>query len=431
MKVLVKKFVVVATTLSFCALLTSANTIKKMKKKIKNTQSKVNDNDYPVICEQYHVFRRGDDLRGLAKVSSTSVSDLERLNPELDDIYSIDVGMPLCVVGRMSKIVLLHEGKKKGEKEKIGKRPKNLVKYNTTPGTDNCNSILENSDPPLSQLRFVELNPGVDCQKMEKKSMKIFLPEGTSITKSTQKVNSRHVKSQNYDQDCLLGPWSEWSSCEKGEKTKSRNVYQEASGKGKACSASSQTETCKDSSVANSSKASEGFRASSSSNQCINKAYDGCSNPAFNYKTFAPACNFHDLCWACRDQWNVHKSTCDYWFYQLQMNTCDSYWRNPFDRWWCKSMGALQYVGVQPFSPSYDFPGTCPSMSSTLNHKLSGRYIGYVVPSNCECAERSCDYRGEPYPCWSEGWICGAGTTCNNCCRGYSWWWSKFFTACD
>lgn len=430
MKVLAKKFVV-TTTLSFCALLTSANTVKKIKKEIKNTPYKVNDNDYPVICKQYHVFREGDDLQDLTKVFSTSVSGLERLNPEFDDIYSVDVGMPLCVVGRMSKVVLQHEGNKKGEEEKIGKRPKNLVKYNTIPGTDNCKSILENSAPPLSQLRFVELNPGVDCQKMEKKSLKIVLPEGTSITKSSQKRNARYGNSQNYDQECLMGPWSEWSSCENGGKTRSRNVYQEASGKGKACSASSQTETCKDSSVANSSKALEGFRASSSSNQCINKAYDGCSNPLFNYEKFAPACNFHDFCWACRDQWNINKEICDNYFLYLQYNTCENYWRCPFDRWWCNLTAEIQYIGVTFVSPSYDYPETCPSVSTVLNAKLSGSNIGYVVPSGCDCLGRSCDYRGEPYPCWSTGTICGAGTTCNNCCNDYSWWWSKFFTACD
>ncbi|KAG5192943.1 hypothetical protein JKP88DRAFT_373 [Tribonema minus] len=33
--------------------------------------------------------------------------------------------------------------------------------------------------------------------------------------------------------------------------------------------------------------------------------------------------------------------------------------------------------------------------------------------------------------CWGAGTVCGAGTTCNYCCNGYSWQLSKFFTACN
>jgi len=436
MKVLLKKFVVVTTILSFCALLSSASKIgKKIKKELSHTLPKANGNDYPVICKQYHVFRHGDDVKDLAKEFRTSISGLKRLNPDLDDIFSADVGMPLCVVGRMSKVVLEHEGKKKREKKRIGKRPRNLVKFQTTPGIDTCNSILQNSDPPLSNIHFYELNPALDCPDMEKKSLKLFLPEGTSITKSSQIAvetrTSGHGKRENNDQDCLMGPWSEWSTCENGEKKRSRNVYEEASGQGKACSASSQTKACNDSVAAKSSNASRFLASSSSSNQCINKGYDGCSNPAFDYRILNPSCNFHDLCWACRDQWKVHKLTCDHWFYELEINTCDSYWRNSFDKGWCHLLAGLQYEVVKPISPSYDYPGTCPSMSTVLNFKLSGRYIGYVVPHGCDCDGSSCNYRGEPFPCWSKGTICGAETTCNNCCGGYSWWWSKFFTACD
>jgi Trypsin len=34
-------------------------------------------------------------------------------------------------------------------------------------------------------------------------------------------------------------------------------------------------------------------------------------------------------------------------------------------------------------------------------------------------------------PCWPYRTVCGAGTTCNQCCNGYSWKLADFFTSCD
>jgi len=409
---------------SFCIASIKCDNVKIKKeitndslKEITNGSFKFNDNDYPIKCKLYHVFQ-GENLMKLGKKFRASPLNLTRLNPDLN-IFSAEVGTPLCVVGTISKVAMKFEAK--GTKRNIGKRPKNLVRYKTTPAVDNCDRILQNSNPPLSQMKFVELNPQKSCENMKTKSLMIFLPKGTVVNDDDDVKIKAAKKGSNDDVDCLMGPWSDWSSCENGERTRIRNVYQEASGNGKACSSSSEMISCESSNF-----------MSRSSDQCFHAA-DGCSNPLGNYRIFTPACNFHDICWACRDQqWPSYMSvqTCDDIFAGLQIITCDNYWRNWFDKAWCHFVASIQFVGVQFVKPTYDYPGTCPPLDKVLNAKLGKAHIGYAVPAGCDCEGNSCSYRGEPFPCWGDGSICGAGTTCNNCCNGYNYWGSKWFTAC-
>ena len=103
-----------------------------------------------------------------------------------------------------------------------------MTKYKTTPGVDNCTKFVQNSNPTLSQMHFLELNSKVSCQDMEKKPVNVFLPKGTTIEE--EKTNEQKI----YDQDCVFGMWSDWSICENGEKNRMRNMYREV-GNGKVC----------------------------------------------------------------------------------------------------------------------------------------------------------------------------------------------------
>jgi len=345
--------------------------------------------------------------------------------------------MPLCVVGKPSKafqqlqdpsVKAIQQNKGLGTNVKFGRRPKHLVKYRTVPGVDNCYSIVTKANPPLSRMQFVELNPQISCMDMETESLKIFLPEGTVVPNDEESAERIPTTKKTYDKDCVMGPWSEWSSCEDNKRTRNRNVYQDMSGNGEVCSDMTEASSCK----SNGDKIPSFLQAST--DQCL-KAADGCSTPVGLTRlsaVFVPACNYHDVCWACRGRWGWKtEQECNDVWYRYMLNTCEEYWRNPFDKAFCRFEAYWMWWIVHHFgSPSYDYPGTCPSHDETTNVQLGGRNIGYAVPEHCECEGGSCDYRGEPYPCWGDGSICGAGTTCNNCCNAYSWWDSKFFTAC-
>lgn len=398
---------------------------KKIKKK---THLKFGD-DYPVKCEQFHVFEEENHLK-IARTFRTSVFGLTRLNPDLD-IFSVDAGTPLCVVGY---IIKKKNQRSKGKTQKIGKRPKNLIRYTTTPGIDSCERLIKNSDPSLSIMKIVELNPRVSCEKIRTSKQTIFLPKGTSVKKSK---NRR--KKPAYDRDCLVGRWSEWTVCHDGVKRRQRNVYREVEGNGKACPETEQTVSCDEDNSSNvsygknnvhSSLTSFATAMSSSTKECI-KGTDGCSSPVGQYNIFTTACNFHDACWGCIKDWGYSEQTCNYIWHILMDNTCTAYWRNPFDKEYCYAVSDVFYTAVSTAaSPSYTNDKCPQSVWSGLNAVLNGYYIGYAVPDGCPCEGYSCLYRGEPFPCWSDGTICGAGTTCENCCNGYSWWIGKAFTAC-
>lgn len=392
---------------------------------------KVRNSEHPIQCSQYHVYKDNDTLEDISNRYRTG-RNLYILNPEYD-LTVVEVGTPICVVGKLTKTALQDKNMTKKMRKKlkgtIGKRPRDVMKFKTTVGVESCVSILKNSFPPVSKMQFLELNPNVSCKKMLKKSTVIFLPKGTTFTDG-----ANTIRYDQGDQDCLASQWSEWSMCENGEKQRTRNIFQEARGDGKACPDSFEKIMCNREDTPSSNDTSSSILEISktvSHGQCL-KA-DGCSNPVFTYNLFAPACNFHDICWACRDQWTfANEHWCNGVWNWLQHNTCHSYWRNWFDTAWCTFKAQLQYETVELLaSPTHSYKGTCPSLGTVLNKKLSGRYIGHVVPNNCACEKNSCLYRGEPFPCWGRGTICGAGTTCNNCCNGYSWWWSKFFTACN
>lgn len=448
------------------------------------------NNENPITCIQYRVLRGEEALDELAEEVSASVLDLARLNPGVD-IFSADTGTPLCIVGRLSDAAIQHyEDKEKDEKQRrktkiakrgksskkgpkksfkksskstgaestsgdetvtfeFGRRPDNLVRYETTPGVDNCVNLEAKFNPPLTTLLMVELNPQVACTDIDEEPQTLFLPAGTAILdeKNALRIvpNARLSKTDDGDKDCLMGKWSEWSACKNGEKQRIRNIYQEASGNGIACASKAIESSACDENNSDISvrklhphveqQQDEFLRALGvkSSNQCL-KAADGCSNPIQTRLNAIhhPACNFHDICWACIDQWSwASESNCNNFWYWFEHDTCNAYWRHPFDKFFCRMDAYGQWYFISNFaSPSYKYPETCPSYSDVVNTKLGGKYIGYVPPIGCECEGKSCDYRGEPYPCWEDGSICGIGSTCYNCCNGHEWWTSKFFTAC-
>jgi len=278
----------------------------------------------------------------------------------------------------------LQPGEHNVKAKKVGRYPKNLMKYKTTPGVENCMKLVQNSNPPLSQLRLLELNPMLSCKAIDKRSVTLLLPKGTTIEKEKVKME------QTSDQDCVFGLWSDWSVCENGEKNRMRNVYQEARGNGKACPKSYETTTCE-------SESSNSIVSHTSNQKCLDGVgYDGCSNPVFKYRIFTPSCNFHDICWGQRPKYlGVSKLQCDYWFYGLMRNTCYGYWNrwyHFFDRWWCYLLASIYYNVVIFFSDGFDAERYVP-WPSYLNRKLGGYYIGYSVPYGCDCNGISCDYR--------------------------------------
>jgi len=387
--------------------------------------------DYPIECMQYHVFQE-ENLEEIVNNFQISVSDLSLLNPELS-LPSVELGTPLCVVG---KVKVQHEGHEKIKKENnlrgktIGNRSPTLVQYETNPNEDSCQKLFHNTEPPLSHLEFVELNPHVSCEAIQTTPQTVFLPEGTVI------VDFENDESLlNGDQDCLYGAWSDWTICEDGTKTRERNIYREARGGGKVCPIAHEMSTCESDNEENRNLfQTDNTRALTSSDQCL-KFTNGCSVPSElgePYAIFTPACNFHDICWSCTDpkNWGISKIDCDAYFKVAMKNTCAGYWQHqPFDRWWCEFLAESYFTVVTFVADGYE-EDSCPHVNDVLNSKLEGRYIGYSVPHGCSCEGKSCLYRGEKPPCWNDGTICGAGTTCNKCCNGSSWWTGKAFTAC-
>lgn len=381
------------------------------------------EQDYPIECVEYHVFR-DDSLKQVVDKFQMSVSDLSLLNPDVS-LPTVEFGTPLCVAGKMKA---KYEQRNNLRGKMIGKQPSNLIQYKTTPGFDSCQKFLHNTEPPLSMLEFVELNPHVSCVAMQTTSQTVFLPEGTIVLGSE---NDKYLP--NDDQDCLFGAWSEWSACEGGTKTRNRNIYTEARGDGMQCPASHETSTCESSNDDNRNLSQvDNPRALGSSDQCMAVA-DGCSVPVGEpYGIFTPACNFHDICWSCTEpkNWGYSESHCNNLWLGYMKNTCAGYWANPFDKFWCDLMAEFYYIGVEIGGSDNNEQASCPPIHHVLNSKLAGKHIGYSVPDGCDCPGTSCLYRGGPPSCWTDGTICGAGTTCNNCCNGYSWWTGKVFTAC-
>jgi len=339
--------------------------------------------DYPVKCDIFHMFRDGDNLEQIAKMHKTQVDNLSEINPGLH-VSSVKVGMPICVVGKFKQLADDGKvGRHGGKSKRVGRRPKNLMKYKTTPGVDNCAKFVQNSNPLLSQMRFLELNPKVSCQDMERKSVNVFLPKGTTIEEEKMK------EQQIYDQDCVFGMWSDWSVCENGEKNRMRNMYQKASGNGKACPELFETTTCGNSST---------FDSHVSHKSCLpsGSRYDGCSGPT-SYTIFTPACNFHDICWGQSPKFwdNTSKYACDRYFYGLMINTCNAYWNrwyHFFDRSSCKLTASVWYTVVLFVKDGGDAKSYV-SVPSSLNRYHNGKLIGYSVPYGCSCEGKSCDFR--------------------------------------
>jgi len=344
--------------------------------------------DYPVKCDIFHMFRDGDNLEQIAKIHKTKVDNLSEINPGLD-VFSIKGGMPICVVGKFKQLADDGKvGRHGGKARRVGRRPKNLMKYKTTPGVDNCAKFVKNANPLLSQMRFLELNPNVSCQDMEQKSVNVFLPKGTTIEEEQMK------EQQIYDQDCVFGMWSDWSVCENGEKNRMRNMYQEASGNGKVCPELFETTTCGkiskvDSHVSHKSCLPSGSR------------YDGCSGPTD--AIFTPACNFRNICWGQSPKFwfNTYKTSCDTYFYILMINTCNAYWNRwmwwhiYFSRKWCEHSAYTAYVWYTEghVVPDGGDATSYVSHNSALNKRHNGYGLGYSVPYGCSCEGKSCDFR--------------------------------------
>jgi len=382
--------------------------------------------DYPIDCEEFYTFG-SKRLKAVAKFFGTNMKGLSILNPGIK-LRSLKIGTVICVVGKVKNTITLQNG---NTISKLGKRPKkSMKKYKTKAGIDTCESLQEYSQPPLSLFQLIKLNAKLSCIDMLKTSQLIYLPKGTVITEIKNSASS-------IDRDCMFSSWSEWSICTDGKQTRMRNIYEEAKGNRIACPKAHETQKCKslndnsfsDNNIEEDENTSDDINALS---QCSEAGQDGCSNPGYDYRVFTTACNYHDICWACDKpgKWGISKQTCDVHFHILMKNTCHLYWRDWFQKTWCLKLADIFYTGVRFVSDGYD-ADKCPSHQVALNAKLGGYHIGHKVPNHCPCFRKSCYYRGTPLPCWGRDTICGAGTTCNNCCRGYSWKWKFFFTACN
>ena len=96
--------------------------------------------------------------------------------------------------------------------------------------------------------------------------------------------------------------------------------------------------------------------ASASSSSATTSQYwwphNGCTSvpdaPAWPV-SFTYACNHHDGCYALR--WSSNRGTCDAWFYNDMINTCNSYWWLNLSS--CYSWASIYYVGVRVLGQKY------------------------------------------------------------------------------
>lgn len=283
--------------------------------------STTNSPKVSVVCNEYKVFTKDDCIESIEADFET---DLQLLNPNLDLNIPLEVGTALCVRGTVEDTGT--PGIRGRHHLAIGKRPSNVVEYTTTPGQDNCLSIMEKARPALSIATFVELNPQVNCRDLETDAVMIYLPPGTTMSRSAE---SRSLFRKDTKQDCIVGQWGDWGACSPDNTQKrSRNVYQEAGGEGEPCPATHESRECEGGRALETDE--NDHRVLLEPNQCP-AGYDGCSVPdgIQYYHLFVPACNLHDICYSC----NLHpgwefasKEYCDGIFHLTMIAQCNSHW---------------------------------------------------------------------------------------------------------
>lgn len=306
--------------------------------------STTNSPKVSVVCNEYKVFMKDDCIESIEADFET---DLQLLNPNLDLNTPLEVGTALCVRGTVEDTGT--PGIRGRHHLVIGKRPSNVVEYTTTPGQDNCLSIMEKARPALSIATFVELNPQVNCRDLETDAVMIYLPPGTTMSRSAE---SRSLFRKDTKQDCIVGQWGGWGACSPDNTQKrSRNVYQEAGGEGEPCPATHESRECEGGRALETDE--NDHRVLLEPNQCP-AGYDGCSVPdgIQYYHLFVPACNLHDICYSC----NLHpgwefasKEYCDGIFHSTMIAQCNSHWDpfwQAFDLTYCYTTADLYLTGV-------------------------------------------------------------------------------------
>lgn len=346
-------------------------------------------------CDEVWVTRHSNtSLDEIASRFQTNGTYLLKINPNLSET-GLDAGTPICVVGNITE-----SGYQGMVTVSIGERDGNLSTYTVSPSMGiNCTSIIQYANPYLSPLQFLELNPTLHCSDLSTKETTVYLPSGTTIQPSGTVVTSAAL----VDQDCIVGPWGEWTDCSsKNSKARYRNIYQQATGDGAACPDVYESQLCNTTS-------SDDFQSTVGALSAITcpSAINGCSVPWqwTYYYLFTPACNVHDICYTCNHEvgWEFAlKSYCDEMFESKMKSLCEAYWTGkPFDLAWCLITADAYFTAVKNFGGSfyeetfYDYYVTdsCLYMpwSSELNNV--GPNMGFYPEwAGCSCHERSCDY---------------------------------------
>jgi len=383
----------------FLFLITFCNTLAALPPVIASTNIVVNTAAYDNIdssairCEEFWVIRSASaSLDEIAARFQVDTNELLLLNPNLSRTALVHMGTAVCGAGA----AVIQNQPDTADSEgsiavTLGKRHKNLSTYHMTPSMNiNCTSIIMSAKPNLNFLTFLELNPMLDCADLSTKETTIYLPPGTTIQKRTQKSMRSTHKVNN---DCIVGPWSNWTDCQMttNEKTRYRHIYQEAKGDGASCPNTYESEIC----------------STLSKRNLLEKkycpdGYNGCSVPAgvANYKLFTPACNLHDICYMCDSHWGTSKSYCDSMFYSKMKLLCKNYWpANSFDLAWCLNTAGTYYTAVKLFGSSTDENKNSNLVDDGCHWKSDrakvNNYLGAgFAPdkAGCSCLGNSCKY---------------------------------------
>ncbi|KAG2501473.1 hypothetical protein HYH03_001252 [Edaphochlamys debaryana] len=312
----------------------------------------------PRDCEQFAFWEASTNLLELAASVSITLPDLQALNPHVtfSDVPEPGVATPLCVIGGLPSPNAAAADPGSGAKPaQVGRRPKTLTAYSTTPGAGSCLDLISRAQPPMDFGTFLALNPKVNCRALGEAPTTVYLPKGT-IIEASRSTNPRVAD----DVNCLVGPWGRWTDCSvDGTQARYRSTYRDASGAGKACPPTFETRECSDGAALPA--AGPTRRSALASYQCPS-GYNGCSVPAGlpYYHLFVPACNLHDICYSCdrHATWEfASRSYCDSMFYDKMSSQCSSYWTGYWDfldLGYCYTMASSYWTAVSLFgAPNY------------------------------------------------------------------------------
>ena len=154
------------------------------------------------VCEQFITVSTDTIVDSIMDEFKVTAEDLELLNPDID-FQALVPGTPVCVVGT-------------ADETSIGQRPRNLVEYQTTVGTDTCMSIIKLAQPSVSMQTFQELNANLNCESLEFQVGTVYLPSGTTVGSSSGnsaglRQNLRASNAAEQNQVCIVGSWGGWT----------------------------------------------------------------------------------------------------------------------------------------------------------------------------------------------------------------------------